>query len=892
MKEDTQFLEETVVIGYGTQRKGDITSAVASVKSEDFMTGNIGDAGQLIRGKVAGLEITKGNGDPNQESAIRLRGVISLMGDNTPLVLIDGVEGDLSSVAPEDIASIDVLKDASAAAIYGTRGANGVIIITTNSGRLNSNVTVKYSGYATVSNFQKTDLGFMTAQDIRDGLNPSLQDLGYETDWVKEISRTAFTHNHNFSINGGTKSTAFSASATYRDDQGVIKSTYSNDIKIKANLSQWFFNDILKLTFDVQHTIHKNSATKASEDSYSNIFHQAVTYNPTAPVYNPDGTYYENLGANYYYNPVALINEYLGETKRNNTRINGSLTVEPIKGWQTTVTMGTVITNSYATDYKTSNYYSNVSTGYKGAANQSQNYYRTDNMEITSNYKKTIDRHRIDALVGYSYQYKVNQGFSAYNHNFPSDFFQYNNIGLGLGLKKNEASMSSYKNDNTLIGFFGRISYGYDDRYNILVSVRREGSSKFGTSNKWGTFPSVSARWNISNESFMEKAGWLSELALRAGYGVTGVIPNDSYLSLTRYNYGKTYYYDNGSWNPGLTIASNPNPDLKWEKSGEFNVGIDFSVLKNRLGFNVDYYHKTTNDLLWEYAVPTPPNLYEYTIANVGTIVNQGIELAVNAVPVQRKNFQWKINATVSHNANEVKSLSNDLYESDQYIETGYITGISIASHRWQVGHSIDKFFGLKSVGVSENGLFMIENPTTGEVKEWEAGMNTSSEWMQYIGHGLPTVYASLGNTFNFYGFDVGFMFTGQFGFDILNENRWLYENETYAFNRMKSVKNPPYGGQYCLSVNQTKTFVSYFLEKGDFVKLANFTVGYTYNLKPNKYLKSVRGYITGDNLFTITNYSGLDPELTNANIGSLGNDYHDTYPPIRSFTFGLNLIF
>ena len=891
LQEESEVLKDAVVIGYGTQRKGDVTSAIASVKAEDFTTGNIGDAGQLIKGKVAGLSITKGNGDPNEESAIRLRGVISLLGDNTPLVLIDGVEGDLTSVAPEDIASIDVLKDASAAAIYGTRGANGVIIITTNTGRRETPAKVTYSGYVTMSGFQTTDLGFMTAEDIRNGLNNSLSDLGYETDWVKEISRTAWTHNHNLSVSGGTKSTTYAASATYRNDQGVIKNTFGRDFRLRANISQYFLGDILKASFDIQHKVHLNSATKASEDSYSNIFHQAITYNPTAPVYNEDGSYYENLGANYYYNPVEIINEYLGETRINNTRMNGSLTAEPIKGWKTMVSLGTVFNNVHGATYRTSDYYSNKSAGYTGSASQSLSAYRSYNLEVTSNYKKTFDKHRLDVLVGYSWKKDISQGFSASNVNFPSDFFLYNNLELGSGLKTKEASMSSYKNISKLVGFFGRISYGYDDRYNVLLSVRREGSSKFGDNHKWGTFPSASFRWNASNEAFLKDVSWLDELSLRAGYGVTGVIPTDSYLSLTKYTFGGSYYYDEGSWKPGLSISSNPNPDIKWEKSGEFNVGLDWSVLGGRLGGSIDFYNKTTKDLLWEYAVPTPPNLYEYTTANVGTIRNRGIEVTLNAIPVRTKAFQWKITATASHNSNKVISLENDLYEmSDPFIETGYITGISIASHRWQEGQPIDRYYGLKSVGISENGLYLIENPTTGEVQEWEASMNTSSEWMQYIGHGLPKVYASLQNTFTYKGFDLSIMLTGQFGFDILNENRWLYENETYAFNRMKSVKTP-YGGN-TLSVNQTKTFVSYYLEKGDFVKISNITLGYTYKLKPNKYLNSVRAYLSADNLYTFTGYSGLDPELTNANIGSLGNDYHDTYPPIRSFTLGVNIEF
>jgi len=891
MEDDVALLDEAVAIGYGTQRKGDVTSAIASVKSDDFTVGHIVDAGDLIKGKVAGLNVTKGNGDPNGSSTIRLRGIISLEGDSTPLVLIDGIEGDMSTVAAEDIASIDVLKDASAAAIYGTRGANGVILITTKNGSRDSRVTVNYNGYASVSRFSKTDLGFMTAEDVRNGLT-DLPDLGYETDWVKEISRTAFTHNHNFTITGGNKTTAFSASATYRNEQGVIKRTYNDELKMKMNLSHWMLNDMLKLSFDLQKVLHKNSATRASSDSYSNIFHQALTYNPTAPVYTEDGEYYENLGASYYYNPVAIINELNGSTKTERTRMTGTITFEPIQGWQTSLMLGTSRSNTHSDRFYTSDYYSSKMNDYTGQADQTYSYSQKNYLELTSTYKHQWDKHRFEALAGYSYEYNMYEGFYAYNLNFPTDLFEANNLASGTGIKTGLASMSSYKNDNKLIGFFGRVSYGYDDRYNVLLSIRREGSSKFGANHKWGTFPSASFRWNLHNEEFMRGYDWLDLLDVRLGWGITGVIPSTSYLSLTRYDYGNIYYFENGSWLPGLQIASNPNPDLKWERSREINLGFDWSIYNGRFGGSLDIYNKKTSDLLWEYAVPTPPNLYDETLANVGVITNKGIEVALNFVPVRTKDLEWKVNLTASHNDNKLVSLSNDLYESDSYIDTGYITGISIPSHRMEEGMSLDNYYGLKSVGVSENGVFLIENPETGEVAEWEASMNTDEAWKQYLGHGLPKLYLGLGTTLNYKNFDMSMQFTGQFGFQILNENRWLYENNTYAFNRMKSVTNPPYGGEYTLSVAQAKTYVSYFLEKGDFLKLTNLTLGYTFPLKNNSWVKGLRAYISGDNLFTITSYSGLDPELSNDVLGSFGNDYHDTYPPIRSFTLGLNLMF
>lgn len=891
LSEDTQMVDEVVVIGYGTQKKGDITSSISSVKSADFAKGNIGDAGELIKGKVAGLNITKGNGDPNDKSAIRLRGVISLEGSSTPLVLIDGIEGDLNTVAPENIESIDVLKDASAAAIYGTRGANGVIIITTKSGKRDEKCAVTYSGYASISNFANK-LDFMTADDVRSGLT-GFKDLGSDTDWVDAISRTAFTHNHNFNITGGSKTTTYSADFSYRNAEGVILDTYNKEMKMKMNVSHWMMNDMLKVSFDLQKSWHKNSVTNASSgNDTSNIYHQALIRNPTAPIKNEDGSWNEDFSASYYYNPVEIIKELDGEYKTEDTRMTGNITFEPIKGWQTNLMLGTSRYNTHTSTFYTSDYYSSAINSYAGQASHNYGYGKNDNLELTSKYNKMIGLHRFDILAGYSYQYNEYEGFYAYNRNFPTDFFKYNNLSTGTALKDGEASMTSYKNDNTLVGFFGRISYGYANKYNALISVRREGSSKFGDNHKWGTFPSASLGWTISNEEFMKPVTWVNNLKLRFGFGVTGVIPNESYISLTKYNYGSSYYYANGKWKAGLDIASNPNPDLKWEKSTEYNIGLDFSLLGDRLGGSIDVYHKKTSDLLWEYTVPTPPNLYSTTMANVGQIRNQGIELVINAVPVRTKDFEWKSTFTASHNENKLLSLSNDLYETDNFVDMGEMDGISIPTHRMEVGKSVDKFFGLKSVGVSENGKFMIENPKTGEAEEFQAVMNTNEDYHQYLGHGLPNFYLGWNNTFRYKGFDLSMQLTSQLGFQILNENRCLYENNTYAFNRLRSVLKAPYGGQYTLSSAQQKTIVSYYLEDGDFVKMTNLTLGYTFPLKQNKYVSGIRAYVSGDNLFCITGYDGLDPELSNATIGYFGSDYHDKYPTVRSFTFGVNVTF
>lgn len=807
------------------------------------------------------------------------------------MVLVDGVEGDLSTVAPENIEAIDVLKDASAAAIYGTRGANGVILITTKTGKREAHTTASYSGYVSASQFGKK-LDFMTGEDVRAG-KTNFTDKGYDTDWLDAISRTGFTHNHNFNITGGTKQTTYSADFTYRKEDGVIMNTYAEDIRMRFDVSHWMLNDMLKVNLNMVKKWHKNSATNATNSDQSNIYRQAIARNPTAPIYNEDGSYNEDFGVNYYYNPVGMLEERLGNYTYEETRATGNITLEPIKGWQTNLMLATSRFGAHDKGYNTSEYYGNQLNDWTGYAYHTNDESYQNNLEITSKYDLNVGKHRMNAMVGYSYQYYKWERNYANNYNFPTDFFQWYNLGIGQALKEGKAGMGSEANENTLIGFFARVSYAYDNRYNLLVSVRREGSSKFGDNNKWGTFPSASLGWTISNEKFMEGITWLNNLKLRAGFGITGVIPNNPYESLTKYTYGSSYYYSDGKWLPGLSVSSNPNPDLRWEKSTEFNVGLDWSVLDDRLGGSIDLYNKKTTDLLFLYTVPTPPNLYNQTLANAGSVRNQGIEVAVNAVPVRTKDFEWKTVVTVSANKNKLLSLSNDMYESNSFIDTGGLgEPISISTHRMEEGHALGDFYGLKSVGVSENGLFLIEKPD-GEVVEFSNDQLKNDEYRQYLGSGLPKVYLGWTNNLSYKNWDLSMQFTSQLGFKILNEPRAFYENNSIAYNRLKSVEEAPYGGQYTLSSSQPQTFVSYYLEDGDFLKLTNLTIGYTFPIKKNnKYIKGVRAYLSGDNLFCITGYSGLDPELSNANPTYAGIDYRDKYPSIRSFTFGLNLTF
>ena len=925
LAEDALALQETVVIGYGTQRKGDVTSAVASVKPEDFTMGNLQDASDMIRGKVAGLNITKSSGDPNAESTIRLRGVTTINGDLTPLILVDGVPGDMSTVAPENIADISVLKDASAAAIYGTRGANGVILITTKAGKRGDNVSVNYSGYVAASTFAKK-ADFMDADDII-AKKTAFPNAGFNTDWLDQISRTGFSHNNALSIQGGTKSTTYAASVSYRGEQGVIKKTDNDELKMTFDLSQYLFDDILKININLVKGIHKNTD---SDPGYA--YRQALIRNPTSPIYaaeqlvengvpvvdadnqpvmveNKDLGYDEDFGRLQYYNPVSLLNETTGDTQREWTNLAGNITLEPIDGWQTNLMLATHRTNSMSEMYYSSKHYYNLPNGYNGSASKGQYNSIEDYLELTSRYDAIWGEHRFSALVGYSYNYNMYQGFSAGNTNFPTEAFLYNNLGTGTFLTDEDqtASMSSYKNDNKLIGFFGRISYGYADRYNVLVSVRHEGSSKFGADHKWGTFPSASFGWNVSNEEFMENTKhWLSNLKLRAGWGVTGIIPGDSYASLIAYEYDRynKYHGKDGEWYSALAASQNPNPDLHWETSSEFNVGIDFGFLSDRITGSVDFYNKTTTGLLYEYGVPLPPNLYNYTLANVGEMSNIGVEFMLTAIPVQRKNFEWVSTLTMSHNTAKLVSLSNDLYQTADYLNVGGVSDpVSIPTHRVEVGGTLGNFWGLKSPGyVTKNGKWIIELPD-GTWTEFNETLN-DDQYRQYLGNGVPKVNLNWGNTFSFYGFDVSMQLSSALGFQILNNQRLFYQNNSIQYNRLEIAAEPipvydletkePTGDSKTLATGQTQLFSSEFLERGDYLKLDNLTIGYTFNTsKVNNYLKKARIYFSGDNLFTLTGYSGLDPEISNYNpFYGAGIDDRDKYPTIRSFTFGVTLTF
>ena len=916
LEEDNALLNEVVVIGYGTQRKGDITSAVASVKAEDFNAGKIGDAAELVKGKIAGLTVVNASGDPKAGSSIRLRGITTLVGSLTPLILVDGIEGDLNTVAPENIASIDVLKDASAAAIYGTRGANGVILITTKSGKRDTPVQVSYNGYASFSKWSKK-LEFMDTHDVIYG-KTAQEYLGYDTDWLAAVTRKAgFKHNHDLNISGGTKNATYSANISYAKEEGIIRETSNENFKMQMDYTQYIWNDIVKFNFNALVTRQKYTNDNLNGYSHTNPYRQALIHNPSEPVYNEDGSYYENFNKLQYYNPVALINEAFGDTRIRFSQLVGNVTVEPIKGWKTNLMISWGETAATSEDWTSPLHQSLVREGWNGAANKSEGNSVSKNLELTSRYDAQWGEHRFNGIVGYSYLFNENDGFNAGNQDFSTTAFKWNNLGNGTFIndKDHHAWMGSYKNDSKLVGFFGRISYGYADKYNALVSIRHEGSSKFGANHKWATFPSVSLGWNIMNESFMEGTrSWLDILRLRVGYGVTGITPGDNYLAQNIYkfaDYGDVLSMD-GKWIKTLEVAQNPNPDLKWEVSKEWNFGIDYGFLNNRIHGSLDVYVKTTNDLLFWYNVPMPPNLYSQTLVNVGDMRNTGIELMIEAIPVQTKDFEWTTTLTASHNKNKLLKLSNDLYETDNFQEEGWISDpISTETHCMEVGKPLGDFWGLKFVGYDKDGFALVEASDGNggwTVKQFNANLN-NQENRQRLGSGTPKVILGWGNTFRYKDFDLSMQFTSQLGYKILNASRCFYENNSIAYNRLKTAADlhpainldgtpyidPETGQQKMVTMSQSmgQGFWSDHLENGDFLKLSNITLGYTFTPKGalSNFIKKARIYANATNLFCITGYTGIDPEVDNYFMAP-GIDDRDKYPVTRNYTVGLSLNF
>jgi len=899
LEADTQSLEEVVVVGYGTQKKKEITTAVSSVKAEDFVQGGARSPMDLIQGKVAGLNITRTQGNnPNSSSSIQLRGVSSLTGDVEPLIVIDGIPGgDLDLLQQDDIASIDVLKDGSAAAIYGTRGNAGVILITTKKGRSGRTVT-EYNTYIQ-SEFVDKRPDNLTASEFRDlisqGVISADQDFGYSTDLYDELlNKSNLSQYHNLSMSGGSESTTFRASIVYNDAVGIAKQNDREQFGGRFSIDHKALDDKLTIQSNLAaNFINANLLGGGTGDDTDLLgggtanFEQAIQRNPTAPIYNPDGTFYETEAYNNF-NPIHRLADRIYERQEEVFSGDVRLTLDLAKGLKASVFGSYVRSNYNDRVYRSKNDWDQrESTQYQGTgyARKFNHLEWSKTLESTVEYDTTIgESHSINAIVGYSYQYSTVEEFSVDNSGFTTDGFLDWDLGSGNAIGNTQLprpALYSFKDDNTLVGFFGRLNYGFKDKYFAQFVLRREGSSRFGDNNKWGNFPAASVGWAISEESFLQNVEAINLLKLRAGYGVTGNqgIPNyQSMLNLSDggvYPQGGVYYQTYGA-------ARNANPELKWEEKHELNFGLDFGLLQNRLSGSVDVYQRTTKDLLYNYTAQQPAFVRNSIYTNVGELENKGIEILISAIPISSENFQWNVNLTGSYQKNELSKLSDDNFKAN-WLPFGALPspGNLGDAIRLEEGGSVGNFYGKRFAGFTDDGkwLFYKADGSTASASE----MNEND--LTVIGNGVPKYQASLGNQFTYKNFDLSIFFRGKFGYDILNTKDLYFGNKKWLPNNLLKSAVTTHN-----QLNDDPQYSDYYIEKGDFVKLDNVTFGYNVPLE-SKYLQSMRIYVTGQNLATFTDYSGIDPELQDTGF-TTGIDGRDFYPRTKTWTLGLNFRF
>lgn len=895
LKDDMQALEEVVVVGYGTMKKSDLTGSVSSITSDNFKLGTDLTPQQLMQGAFSGVNISQNSGKPGGSNTIRVRGGTSITASNDPLYVIDGVPistsagvnqsnigssttdffdqepiNPLSNINPNDIESINILKDASATAIYGSRGANGVIMITTKKGKAGMR-QLDYSFNLGVSTVAKK-LDVLTGDEYRktvSELGLTLDDKGQNTDWQDVIFRTAISQNHYVSFMSGSENTSYRASAGYSNQNGVMEGSGMKSANARMNINHKALNDKLKLNMNISYGETNSDQAPVSNtvgsEMGSSMLYEAYVFNPTYPIYNEEDDYYDVPP--YRVNPASFSKELLDE--RATSQFLGNLTADWnfYKPFTLQVNAGynknTINRNSYISK---SNLLGNGNNGYVTVQKLSD-YSKL--LETILKYNQSFGKHNIDAMVGYSWQYFYSEGQTTKAYGFLSDNFKW----YSLAAAQTVESVSSYAESNTLISMYGRINYNYADKYLLTATVRRDGSSRFGSGNKWGIFPSVAASWRISQEDFFQN-DIMSDLKLRASFGITGSQEIGNYNSLSTLGASTNGYLVGGEKITIVLPQQYTNPDLKWEQTAQTDIGIDFGFLNGKIRGSIDYYYKKTTDLLLSVAVPSP-SLITTQIANVGTVTNQGIELDLSFDLMRTKNFAWDANLNLSHNKNEVVSLSNGQWTGDN-MQVAPCQGQGLSGTYAQLimpGQPIGTFYGKRFIGVVD-GVEQFANDGEPEV----------------IGCAQPDLTFGLGTNLQYKNWTLSLNFRGSIGNDVYNctANNLAYLSNLPGRNVLKEAVTSG------VNRDQAKVYSSRFIEDGSFVRLDNLSLGYNFSL-PKLYISNARVFVSAQNLFVITGYSGADPEvnseISRTGVAPLGVDYL-SYPKARTFSMGINLSF
>ncbi len=893
LMEDVEQLDEVVVVGYATGSQRTISGAVQKVSQKDMNTGIIANPLDALKGKVAGVNIQKTGGDPTAGSSIRIRGTTSLTGGNDPLVVIDGVFGDLgllNAVSPSDIESFTILKDASETAQYGSRGASGVIVVTTQKGRAETRVLNYDGSFGVESVFKK--LNMLNANQYRtaveNGGYANALDGGASTNFMEEMLRTGHTQNHRISFGGGSAESNFRASAGVIDQTGIIRNNSMRNYTAKFDGSQLLFNRSLKLEMGVFGSKKENQYV----NDHQKTFYSAASFNPTLPKnQKEDGTWYEDPNANEVDNPLGRLsiddkeeNAYLSTNGRMTWYINDNLNISAFGSY------------TYNSKENKSFIPSNIKEGIregKGRAYQGLSKSNALMGNITLNYKKNIGRNRIDALLlmeGQDYQYS---GFSAKARGFETNYFGYNNLSSGALVKYGD--VSSYNYGYSLNSYLGRINYMFDNRYIATVNIRTDGSSKLGENNKWGFFPSASVAWVMSEEDFLKDIDGIDQIKWRAGYGRTGnqdAIAAYNSLSLMGPSGITTV---NGVPTVTYSYNRNANPDLRWETKDMFDVGVDASFLRNRVTATIDYYYSKTKDLLYNYDVPVPPFVHPTLLANLGEMENRGVELEISYSPIRTKDIDFTISGNVAYQKNKLLSLSGtymgEELSAKKYMNLGGINGAGFIGGNTQViyqmvGQPLGVFYLPKSNGLINDGLgsysYNVLNLDDNPTVELEDGKD------RYIaGQAMPKVLMGANLNFRYKAFDIQAQLNGAFGQKVYNGTSLTYMN----MNVFPTYNVLPEAPEKKIFDN---TVTDYWLEKGDYLHLAYITLGYNLNVDKYKdWLNVVRITASVNNVHTFTNYSGLSPMINNTTVGSdLGVDDKRFYPLSRTFSLGLSINF
>ena len=896
---DVTSLTEIVVTGYGTQEKKELTSSVTSVKSKDFNVGTVNDPAQLLQGKVAGLNIAKPGNDPNGTYNIRLRGIASFGANTEPLIVIDGViGGSLNTVDPNDIASIDVLKDGSAAAIYGSRGGSGVILVTTKSGKAGKMV-VEYNGSFAVEQVANT-IDIMSAEEYRAlPEQADIRDFGASTDWFDEVTGTGNYQVHNLSLAGGSGRTTYRGSFNIRDAEGIAISSGFSQINGRFNLTQKALND--KATF----TVNLTTTRKEAEYGFLESLRYAVISNPTLPVLATPDTEVGNFGGYAergifdYFNPVSIANQ--NKSEGTDSRLLYSLRAEYdfsdiLPGLSAAAFYSQQNESEIRGQYfsKTSKW---VGSNRNGLANRLTEQKNNELFEVTVDYDKDLGPTNLHVLGGYSYQYFFNEGFGMQGGNFLTDAFTYNNLAAAQDFANGLGQVVSYANSNTLVAFFGRVNANISNNYFVSASARYEGSSRFGENEKWGLFPAVSAGVTLSN---LVEIPTVNSLKLRASYGVTGNQPRDSYISLQRFAQTGSFYY-NGVYGPSYGPVSNANPDLRWETKAELDFGLDFSMLDNRLSGTMDYYIRDTEDLLLTVDVPVPPNLFRQTLVNIGELQNQGFELSLSYLAINKPSMTWTTSANFATMSTKVVSLSKGdlsvgeggvLYRANMGSPGQNTTNLV----RVKEGDKLGQIWSVVVEDINANGTLKLKD------LNGDGSFCTCDDDRQVNGNGLPDFTIGWNNQLTFGNWDATIFLRGSFGHDLFNSYRGFYENTEPTTVINYNVVNTKYFDPAIRNALANDTHV----EDASFVKLDNMSIGYTFPMQ-GKAVSRFRLYAAAQNLFVITDYTGVDPEVRYVDTQDVdpngfftpdpdplasGIERRSTYFTTRTFTFGVNLSF